>query len=312
MKTISHRDQDGYSANRRPPWQKMRDQLVREDAGQSLVMVSLMMTIFLGVLGLVIDYGQANMMQRQMQYAADAAAIAGAKELAVGQAGQIAALRMQNVLAANGADLSRSQASVNNGQATASASVNLSTSFLSLFGISEVPIQAVSRAGHGQIIESDNLMPFAVEEDQWILGEIVILWGDKNGPGNFGWVRWNGQTPNTPTLRLNLLDPSRSDIVVVGVPVNGHTGVSFNAVKSELDTWLGREITVFLYDANAVTGSGANLQYYPTGFARFIMTATMSAGSNSQIVGTFVEYVALGASIDYSSHLGMQGVGLIE
>ena len=52
-----------------------------KDAGQALVVVALGMVVLLGFLGLGLDLGYLRYMKRQMQKAADAAAIAGAVEL---------------------------------------------------------------------------------------------------------------------------------------------------------------------------------------------------------------------------------------
>jgi Flp pilus assembly protein TadG len=54
----------------------------RNDSGQTLVVAALCMTVLIGFLGLAIDAGQLRYQKRQLQKAADAAALAGALELA--------------------------------------------------------------------------------------------------------------------------------------------------------------------------------------------------------------------------------------
>jgi Flp pilus assembly protein TadG len=51
------------------------------EAGQTLIAVALMLVVLLGALGLAIDMGYLRYMKRQLQTAADAAAIAGALEI---------------------------------------------------------------------------------------------------------------------------------------------------------------------------------------------------------------------------------------
>jgi Putative Flp pilus-assembly TadE/G-like len=51
------------------------------DAGQALVVVALMLVVLLSVMGLAVDMGYLRYMRRQLQTAADAAAIAGALEI---------------------------------------------------------------------------------------------------------------------------------------------------------------------------------------------------------------------------------------
>jgi hypothetical protein len=61
----------------------------RKDAGQALVIVAVSMVVLLGFMGLGMDLGYMRYMRRQVQMAADAAAIAGAKAIpsCVGVAG---------------------------------------------------------------------------------------------------------------------------------------------------------------------------------------------------------------------------------
>ena len=53
----------------------------RSDSGQTLVFVALAMPVLLGFLGIGFDMGYMRFMKRQVQMAADAAAIAGADEI---------------------------------------------------------------------------------------------------------------------------------------------------------------------------------------------------------------------------------------
>lgn len=286
---------------------------IEDQCGQSLVLLSLGMVVFIAMLGLIIDMGHGQVVQRQMQVAADAASLAGARELAVQHDESTATARMEQVLADNGADPDQSIVSFENGNETAvTAKSVVPTFFTAAFGISEMPIAADSRAMYGQLAATDNLMPFAVEEDDWILGQNVILWGEKNGPGNFGWVRWSGQSPSTTDLRANIDDPSRSDVLTIGDPVSGLPGVSFNSVVNNLDAWIGKDITIFFFRPEEITGNGNNLTYIVRGFARFRMTGTYSYGEHSEIYGEFKEYVQLGGAIGPPGGPGIQTVGLVQ
>jgi Flp pilus assembly protein TadG len=53
----------------------------RDESGQALVLVAITMVVLLGFVGLAIDVGNAYFTQRELQKAADAAALAGALEL---------------------------------------------------------------------------------------------------------------------------------------------------------------------------------------------------------------------------------------
>lgn len=76
----------------------------RQDAGQALVVVAIGMVVILGFLGLGLDHGCLRSMKRQVQKAADAAAMAGALELTYCTTNNCSALTTaaQNALTENG------------------------------------------------------------------------------------------------------------------------------------------------------------------------------------------------------------------
>ncbi len=287
--------------------------LLTEEHGQSLVIMSLFMTVFIGMLGIVLDLGRGYISYREMQVAADAAAIAGARALADGFGESFVTTRAQELLAANGADTDLSIVTVTDGsQVTVEAKAEVETVFAKILGLDSISVSAEAKALYGAAAEADNLMPFVVEKDTWVFGETVELWGNPSGAGNFGWVHWSGQVPSTPTLQANIDDPSRSDTVHIGDQVSGHPGVSFNAVRNNLNAWIGSPVTVILYDPAEVTGAGANLKYVARGFARFVITSTVSQGANSKIYGYFVEYVGAGSEVDPTSTIGIKMIDLAD
>lgn len=69
----------------------MKSQLLRDESGQTLILVALALTGILGIVGLATDVGVLLHAKRNLQIAADAAAIAGAKEIRIDSTQIIAA-----------------------------------------------------------------------------------------------------------------------------------------------------------------------------------------------------------------------------
>ena len=285
----------------------------RDESGQSMVMAALFMLAFIGMLGLVVDMGEAYARYRQMQTASDTAALAGTRELALGN-GEVAAVqRIQQILSANGADLALSEYKVTGDKAEVIARTNTVPAFTPLFGLNEITIGANADAQFGQQGQSGDLLPFAVDQDLWILDHEVNIWIGETGPGgNYGWVHWAGQSQSASVLRANIDDTSNSGILTIGDQVAGKTGVSISAVRGSLANKVGQTIDVFFYDPDEVAGNGANLRYTVSGFGKFRVTGVRVRGVNSAISGYFEQSVILGGQIIPGTTLGSAATGLVN
>lgn len=70
-----------HRARRLAPWDRFWGRLISGDKGQTLVIAALCMVVLMAFLGLAIDVGQMRYEKRQLQMAADAAALAAALEI---------------------------------------------------------------------------------------------------------------------------------------------------------------------------------------------------------------------------------------
>lgn len=112
------------------------------------------------------------------------------------------------------------------------------------------------------------------------IGQEYRIWGDKTGPGSFGYLSWNFDPGHTSeqTLVANMADTSRSGYWSVGDNIPCGPGVqNSSSVKTELKYRIDnridlnpprhREVILPIFDYT--TGQGANLTYHVVGFARF-------------------------------------------
>lgn len=106
-----------------------------------------------------------------------------------------------------------------------------------------------------------------------------------NAPGNFGWIRWAGDTPSTSDLAYNINHPEESDVLRIGDWVQGTTGIKNSSlVEAAFEQWIGKIITIPIY--NEVTGTGSNVQYRVCTFATFKLISYDR--SSKTITGEFV------------------------
>lgn len=219
---------------------------------------------------------------------------------------------MEDVLRSNGADpdLSVYEVVGSGEQVQVVARTQFTPIFTPLLGLDSIPIGRNADAVFGQLSQVGDLMPFGVREDLWQLGSEVNIWSGETGPGNYGWVRWAGQSQGMTILRMNIDDPSNSDTLTVGDYVMAKTGVSFSSVRPSLQSKVGQTVTVFFYDPEQVVGTGINQRYRVTGFGRFTISGIESQGVNSAIRGYFVESVQMNGVIIPGRNIGMLGTGL--
>jgi len=296
----------------------------QDEAGQNLVLVALLMVVILGITAMVLDGGYAFAQRRRMQNAADAAAMAGARELALTQdQGQAYARAVEYAVNYNGADSASVSVNIDTGTVTVTATKSFPTFFAGVLGIDELTASAMAVAGYGAVAEmTSGVYPIAAEWQNYQYGETYDIYAG-GGPGNFGWLGWDGCT-NVPCLcesltppgnsenYVNPYDPSDHDLTI-GDWVEGTPGVkNARCVRDQLNEFIANQtpITVVVWDE--AEGQGANLNYRIAGFAVFILQSYRLPGQN-RITGYFITWVTPNpGSIQLGPGYGLYGVKLTQ
>ena len=134
------------------------------DGGQVLVQVALLMIVFLILLALAIDVGHFYQVRRQMQNAADAGALAGARELCFGWPAMAEATAWDYAQRNGGVDIT---VDIVDWVVTVVSRIDAGTYFAGVIGIDTVNIGAEAQAGCGPAKTACGLWPVAFREDRW-------------------------------------------------------------------------------------------------------------------------------------------------
>ena len=161
-----------------------------------------------------------------------------------------------------------------------------------------VQTTATSVTGQPPGAPAGQLLPIAlVSPTTMSEGSIYALTSGSNGPGNFGWMSWDGSnsagalatslcTPNNPSFTLPFEFP-------------GDPGVTnASAVRGCLQTWVDNELTVLIPIVRASNdplnngacdtgGNGNNFTYCVTALAAFVITGYTQPAVD-QINGRFI------------------------
>ncbi len=279
-----------WEAPPRPWGASKRARSHARERGQSLVLYALALSALVAMLALGIDGGYAYAQRRRMQTAADSAALAGARALALGQGpGQIG-LAVNQYATRNGATAFTWQYLAGNPGIRVTTRRTYDTFFAGFLGLSTMTAAATAEASLGYLSAASNLLPIAVHDDPFVYLQSYTLW-DKNhdAPGAFGWLDWSPPAGGNSELADAILNPSRSGLRRIGEWVNTQTGVSGSvAVRSALDTWINEHVTIPLYDQ--ITGTGNNTRYHLSNFGEFVLTAYDFGGPDKTITGYFVQW----------------------
>src|SRR5918911_1588279 len=277
-------------------------QLRRCERGQAIVLMVLFLTVLVGLVTLVVDLGAWFRSQRQLQSAADAAALAGAQALpdSPGDASALA----QQYATKNASDLSSAEYSIGsdlvpNDRITVHVTRDAPGFFAKIFGIDSVRVGATAIAQAKMMAQARHVAPITVKNTQPMLsGPGCPCFGPGNettlplrtgAPGGFALVdlsrNGNGTTSND--VIADWIEGGYPDYLPVGTYLSD-PGAKFNnsQIQSALNSRIGSELLFPVYDTYA--GGGANAGYHVIGWAAFHLLSTALSGTG-MLIGYFTE-----------------------
>ena len=141
----------------------------RAERGQTLVILALVITVLMLMAGLAVDVGMAYNERRDLQNAADAAALAGAQALCDGQDHGAASAVATTVGTANGAtDVDPQPTTVTERRRmSVTTSGEAETFFFRLVGIDSVPVSAQAQAECSCAAAAGGLWPIGFDKPTW-------------------------------------------------------------------------------------------------------------------------------------------------
>jgi Flp pilus assembly protein TadG len=327
----------------------------RAQQGQILPLFAGALLVLILVVGLVIDGGNVFLQQRDSQNSADVGAMAGTKRLADYYVKGTAYTVADNVYSAISTRMAENNCAVASsctwtaryvGPRTGAAFVDLGpvsagdtappivsgqaalgvrvdvnrtpqTYLLGIIGQSawNVNTSATALAQEPTGAPAGQLLPIGLTELPTQEGAVYALTSGSNGPGNFGWVSWDGSnnagslatsicTPNNPAFSLPYQFP--------GDP--GKTNAS--DVRGCLQQWVDNQQTVLIpivlpsNDPNAppgcsTGGNGNNFSYCVVAIAAFVITGYAQPAVD-QINGRFIGTIPYSVGGNGSVPAGIQ------
>lgn len=275
----------------------------RREVGQSLVMVTILLVALVGFLALVIDLGNVYAQRRLMQSAADAAALAGVRDLAMGHGyGAIEARVSEYACARNGAASFGLQ--IDDESVVVTVARTCEMFFAPVLGINDMLVGAAAEAGYGLPDVMGHLVPMAVQSDALAAAiaasTTVQIWDDLGTPsdpfrgivagGQRGWLNFDGGSVSAIELE-RWVRHGYNEEIEVDTYVNGTPGTNTSALQV-MNEHRNKIIFVPIYDITRPTEIGnGKLDYHIVAFGAFRVTEIVDTGSPKFVEGRFEMWV---------------------
>jgi len=226
---------------------------LRSERGQTLAMMAVFMVVLLGASAMAIDLGNWWLQKRELQNAADAAALAGASSLpASWQAAQAASQAnystngrsTDTVTYQNTTDMS------SNDSVTVTTSRTVPTWFAQIFGIGSARISATARATVESVTQAAGpaVMPWGVLQNSYTAGQTYSIYTTNVSNANNGAIDVpyvsgsNCPVPTGATTYSDLIGGSLTPCAVsVGESVNtkpgNNSGPTSQGITARITNW---------------------------------------------------------------------------
>ena len=163
----------------------------RGEAGQTVVLFTVLLMGLLGAAGLAIDYGFWALNKNQVQSAADASALAGASQIPAGQSSAsstASAQYLKNGAASGSVAVSPATNLTANDSVTVNASRDVATWFTGVFGVHSVTVKGSATATIESFttVNGVNVMPWGVLKASYVTGQAYPIYTKDTGNANNG------------------------------------------------------------------------------------------------------------------------------
>lgn len=152
---------------------------LEENDGQALILVALALVVLLGAGALAVDAGHLYQTRRQMQNAADAGALAGARAVCFG--GDPAQEARDYIVANGGREPEPGEIDVGTTTVSVVAVTTTNTFVASVIGHPTAPVSATAAAVCGSATSACGFWPLAYHEDDWAeleCDQLFYVWND--------------------------------------------------------------------------------------------------------------------------------------
>ena len=303
--------------------------ILKNERGSAVVIVTLAMTVILGITSLVTDVGLMYLTRTRLQTMVDAAALAGMQDIQKGFT--VAQETTKQWAIQNGAKEEELQitGTGNEMKLTIKANRKINLLFARVLGIQSSNITAQATAQAGYMTAMTGVSPLGIEEQQLDYGKIYTLKTGSPpgmGAGEFGALilgnpgaddyekfltnGFNGEIRIGQILDTQSGNISNPTVRAIENRFLRDTRIPKNSI-SDYDRDAPQILIVPIYQPYEVSNNKTK-KVKVTGFAAFFVTQLAGQGNQNYLNGYFLRTVAPGDSEFSQTNYGLMGVKLIN
>ncbi len=302
----------------------------RSERGQAAVMTVAFLVVLLGAAALAIDVGSWYHAKRELQAAADAAALAGAQALPESPAdAQALALgyAQKNGVALGASGITFSSDVAPNDTITVHLSGSAPGFFSKLFGIGSVGVGVTAAARSDNVSQALDVAPIAVN---WKHPDLQCSPLPCPDPTELDLADLHKAGSGTAAGSFSLIDLNPADNGTVGagtlggwitsgfdkyMPLGDYYVVPsamFNSswVVNALNVSIGQVLLFPVYDR--LTGSGSNAQFHIIAWVGFHVTGFDASGNPGKVYGWFTRRISEGIQVGQGDNVPDYGVRAVQ
>jgi|LSQX01.2.fsa_nt_gb hypothetical protein len=290
-----------------------------DEKGQSVVLVAAAMVVLLAIAACTIDVGYLFFQKRSLQNVADAAALAGARELIDGND---AKGKAEEYVLANDLDSDEIEdIDFDDRYVTVKLKDNHNLFFASVLGFSNANIAARAKAAVGPIRGMSGLRPVGLNETMWNEAKqnpdkAWLAYFSSQGPGTWGYVFFTSDDKEWKDATIeNEMEHGSLHEIFIGQDIYVNQG-NVPGAREPVQDLIDNEIVVYVpivKDWDGDPGGGQGFSVEVIGFAAVQFTFQDKQGSNYILKGKFIETVGAGdIDPDAADDFGLKGIALVE
>lgn len=299
---------------------------VREESGNTAVIVALSLVSLFGFTALAVDGGSMYLAKSKLQKELDASVLAGAQKLAISQSAAV-----QQAIQTGGKNsltLYTGDFTTGTNYIEVQKTVSQDLTFAKVLGFDKADVYAVARAQVGwRLKDKTGVVPVGIPSGKFVLNQTYQFNLDpgEDQKGNYQFLAIDGTGASTLSDSIQYGSQTK---VSIGDSISTKPGLNWNQVRDAFQYRIDQDASksqcqsattaddtcqrVIIAPITDYAGAHGNSNVTILGFAAFWIDSIVKQGNQHHVNGKFISLVTPGDFDNGSSPYGVMGIKLVK